>query len=117
NAKHVGIHFAHRIGAYVTAGVLIAFAVIAFRHGHKIGVIVGILVTAQVTLGVLTVLYRKPADIATTHQAIGALLLATTVVAALRMWRVYAQEPSHATAPAADPHSARPTPTSAPALP
>ncbi|MEM6315491.1 MAG: COX15/CtaA family protein [Planctomycetota bacterium] len=114
NAKHVGIHFAHRIGAYVTAGVLIAFAVIAFRHGHKIGVIVGILVIAQVTLGILTVLYRKPADIATTHQAIGALLLATTVVAALRMWRVYAQEPSHAAAPAADPH---PTPTSAPALP
>lgn len=88
-AHHVGVHFAHRIGAYLTAGVLVAFAIVALRHGHKIGGVIGVLVLLQLTLGILTVVYRKPADIATTHQAIGAILLAVTTVAALGMWRVY----------------------------
>lgn len=86
---HIWLHMAHRLGAYVTATVLLTFTVVALRHRHRFPLLVGGLVLVQVTLGVLTVLYRKPADIATTHQAVGAILLAITTVATLRLWRVY----------------------------
>ena len=48
-----------------------------------------LLVVLQVTLGVYTVLKRKPADIATAHQATGALLLMTSAVLLARTIRVY----------------------------
>ncbi|MGH7215290.1 MAG: hypothetical protein ACREIT_11055, partial [Tepidisphaeraceae bacterium] len=43
-----------------------------------------------VTLGVMTVLMRKPADIASAHVATGALFLVTTFVLAVRSMRLYA---------------------------
>jgi heme A synthase len=48
-----------------------------------------VLLAAQVTLGVLTVLYRKPADVASAHVAVGALLLVTSFVLAARAGRLY----------------------------
>jgi heme A synthase len=42
-----------------------------------------------VTLGILTVLWRKPADIASMHVAVGALTLMTTFVVLVRAMRVY----------------------------
>jgi heme A synthase len=52
-------------------------------------------VIAQVTLGVLTILWRKPADVATLHQATAALLLAwavwTTLIALRGVARVRAE--------------------------
>ena len=47
------------------------------------------LLLAQLTLGVLTVLLRKPADIASLHVAVGALVLVTTFVLAIRSMRLY----------------------------
>jgi uncharacterized PurR-regulated membrane protein YhhQ (DUF165 family) len=47
------------------------------------------LLVTQVTLGVLTVLWRKPADIASLHVAVGALVLVTTFTLAARAVRVY----------------------------
>jgi heme A synthase len=49
-----------------------------------------VLLLTQVTLGALTVLLRKPADIASAHVAVGALLLMTTFVLAMRSFRLYA---------------------------
>jgi len=43
-------------------------------------VILLVLLMAQVTLGVLTVLLRKPADVASSHVAVGALVLVTSFV-------------------------------------
>ena len=45
------------------------------------------LLLIQVTLGILTVLLRKPADIASAHVAVGALLLVTIWVIAMRAHR------------------------------
>jgi heme A synthase len=45
--------------------------------------ILGLLIL-QVTLGILTVLLRKPADIASAHVAVGSLLLVTVWVTAMR---------------------------------
>jgi heme A synthase len=41
-----------------------------------------------VTLGILTVLLRKPADVASAHVAVGALILVTTFTLAVRAWRL-----------------------------
>ena len=44
----------------------------------------------QITLGVLTVLLRKPADIASMHVAVGALSLLTAFVIGVRALRLHA---------------------------
>ncbi len=46
------------------------------------------LLLTQVTLGILTVLLRKPADVASSHVAVGALTLVTLFVLAVRAWRM-----------------------------
>jgi heme A synthase len=51
-------------------------------------VVVSALLLTQVTLGLLTVWLRKPADIASAHVAIGALTLVSTFVLATRAWRI-----------------------------
>ena len=89
----IWLHFSHRMGAYVTAAVLLWLAVHVMRRYRDErailvpGVLLGVLVIVQVTLGVLTVLWRKPADIATLHQATGALIVSTAAVMVARIWR------------------------------
>ena len=52
--------------------------------------LLGVLIAAQLTLGVCTVLYRKPADVASAHVAVGALVLVTAFVTAARAARLHA---------------------------
>lgn len=91
----VWLHFAHRVGAVVVSILTIALVTIAltkFRTNRWLlppALALIVLLLAQVTLGVLTVLLRKPADIASAHVATGALLLATTVVFTVRAMRCY----------------------------
>ena len=108
---HVWLHTAHRLGAYTTATVLLSTAGFALYRRRELGgghvgwpVLVGALVIVQVSLGVATVLLRKPADVATTHQVVGALLLCATAVTALRAMRAFA--PATATTRRPEPVSA-----------
>jgi len=90
----VHLHITHRLGAYTLAlvAVIVAGAMI-LRLGKTClfsrvgGCVLLTLLALQITWGVLTVVYRKPADIATLHQATGALLLMTSVVLTFVMWR------------------------------
>ena len=50
-----------------------------------------VLLLTQATLGVLTVLLRKPADVASAHVAVGALLLLTCFTIAIRAMRLYSR--------------------------
>jgi heme a synthase len=89
----IHLHFSHRLGAYLTSVVIIATAFhVWFRTRRaSISVVAAallMLVVGQLTLGVLTVLWRKPADIATAHQANGALLLAAAVLLVAMCMRV-----------------------------
>ena len=90
----IWIHFAHRIGAIcvtVAVGLLVGYTLIRHRHRGLLVpavALIGLLI-AQVTLGVLTVLLQKPADIASTHVAVGALTLLTTFVLLTRASRLY----------------------------
>jgi len=90
----ISIHFAHRIGAVLVTALVLTLTLTVFRK-HRRGGLFGpaitllILLCAQVTLGALTVLLRKPADVASAHVAVGALVLATSFWLAVRALRLY----------------------------
>ena len=93
----IWIHMGHRIGAILVTITLLAAITIALRHHRRerqlvrpAGLLI-ILLFTQITLGVLTVLLRKPADIASLHVAVGALTLVTTFVLTVRASRLYAR--------------------------
>jgi heme A synthase len=52
-------------------------------------IVVAALLLVQLALGVLTVLLRKPADVASAHVAVGALTLVTTFVLTVRSVRLF----------------------------
>jgi cytochrome c oxidase assembly protein subunit 15 len=84
----VAIHYAHRIGAYVTA-LLMAFVVAgAWRRGRSAATkaaatAVGIAVALQVSIGINLVLQGWPMWLGTAHNA-GAVLVVLSTVALLR---------------------------------
>jgi heme a synthase len=86
----IWIHFAHRVGATLVTISVVALAATIFLRLRRQpaftrpALAVLALLVIQVTLGILTVLWRKPADIASAHVAVGALLLVTTWVIAMR---------------------------------
>jgi cytochrome c oxidase assembly protein subunit 15 len=72
------------------------------RHEAKLirpAILLVLLLLAQLTLGVLTVLMKKPADVASAHVAVGALLLVTCFVLMVRSSRVQTM-PGRASLPA-----------------
>lgn len=88
----VWVHFGHRAGAVLVTAAAMALIVAAVRCGAR-GMrapawLLGVLLLAQLTLGVLTVLMGKPADIASLHVAVGALVLLTSFVLAVRSMRL-----------------------------
>jgi len=87
----VAIHFVHRIGALVTAAVLGFLAWRAIRTGRSsavrtAGVALAVLLVAQWTVGPLMVLKALPLELATTHNAIAALLVLTMVALLRFLW-------------------------------
>ncbi|HEY2588800.1 MAG TPA: COX15/CtaA family protein [Tepidisphaeraceae bacterium] len=91
----VWLHFGHRIGAVLVTVFVLALATMVIRRYRtqpKLLVpavlLIGLLLT-QLTLGVLTVLLRKPADVASAHVAVGALVLVTSFVLTARAARLY----------------------------
>lgn len=109
----VWVHFSHRIGAVlVSLAVIVLAGQVAWRHADR-GLIVRpawlltLLLFAQLTLGVLTVLWQKPADIASYHVAVGALALFVTFTLGVRAIRLYVARrvPAPAAAPMPQPAS------------
>jgi cytochrome c oxidase assembly protein subunit 15 len=94
----IWLHFAHRLGAIGVSVATIWLAVRLFlRHRSQRILVLSaaalcLLLLAQITLGVLTVIYRKPADIASAHVAVGALILVTCFSIAVRSMRLYSRQ-------------------------
>ena len=90
----VWLHFAHRVGAVAVTAAAVALVVRVVRRNRRellaAALALSALLVTQVTLGVLTVLWRKPADVASLHVAVGALVLVTAFVMAVRSARVNA---------------------------
>ncbi|HMO26497.1 MAG TPA: COX15/CtaA family protein [Tepidisphaeraceae bacterium] len=106
--EQIWLHFAHRVGAVIVSVLLIVSAILAFRCDRRAGLgmlTIGMLVllVVQFTLGLLTVYYRKPADIASSHVAVGALLLVVTIALLTRVARVHRSPRSAGAVHAGDP--------------
>jgi cytochrome c oxidase assembly protein subunit 15 len=90
----VWMHFAHRLGAVAVSVLALTLTIGVFRRHRRGGLLAPaiallLLLLAQVTLGALTVLMRKPADVASAHVAVGALVLMTSFVLTARAFRLY----------------------------
>jgi cytochrome c oxidase assembly protein subunit 15 len=92
----VWLAFGHRIGAVlVTVALLTVVTTVLRKHRlpglRGLAILLSGLLLLQITLGVLTVLLQKPADITSAHVAVGALVLLTTFVLAVRSMRLYSR--------------------------
>jgi cytochrome c oxidase assembly protein subunit 15 len=91
----IWLHYAHRMGAIVVSVTLIGLIVHIFRkHRDRSDLtipatVLAVLLATQVTLGILTVYWKKPADVASLHVATGALVLVTSFLVAVRALRLY----------------------------
>ena len=89
----IAIHFAHRVGATVAMGfVLAAAGHVLAHHRHRPelarpALLLMVVLPAQLALGAWTVLSGKQVAVNTAHVATGALLLVTAVVLGLRTHR------------------------------
>ena len=88
-ASEIHLHMLHRLMAVLILGLVLGAAVLSHRRlgaDHllsKIALLWSGLILAQATLGALTVLKYKPADIATLHVLFGALSLAAGAIGTL----------------------------------
>jgi cytochrome c oxidase assembly protein subunit 15 len=93
-AVQIVIHMTHRYWAVVTAALVGWLAVRLVRLGGQssrlrtLGLLLGVLVVVQVSLGVATVLSLKAVDLTTAHVATGALLLVSCVLTTLHTVRL-----------------------------
>jgi cytochrome c oxidase assembly protein subunit 15 len=89
----IAIHFAHRVGALlVCLGVFATVRHIWSHHRDRIelvrpALLLTALVIAQIGLGAMTVLSALHVWINSLHVVCGAVVLATSLVIALRSWR------------------------------
>ena len=81
NNDLITIHMLHRLGAILTATYLSIFAIFLMKHlaYRRIGIHILLLLVAQISLGVLNIIWLRPVGIALAHHAIGILLLMTLV--------------------------------------
>lgn len=89
----VAIHYTHRIGALVAAGIIIYYVMqlwarsdTASRSLNTIGVIILGLLIAQISLGISNVYFKLPLQVAVAHNGV-ALLLLFSLVSSLYMIR------------------------------
>jgi cytochrome c oxidase assembly protein subunit 15 len=89
----IAIHFAHRVGAIiVTAFVLATVGHVLYHHRSRAELrrpswLLAALVAIQITLGALTVLTGKHYIINSLHVVTGAMVLGTSLVLTLRVYR------------------------------
>ena len=80
----VAIHFVHRLGAIAAAIVLGWLSILAWRRGptpavRTAGMMLGVVLIAQLILGPVMVMRALPLTLATAHNGVAALLLLATV--------------------------------------
>jgi cytochrome c oxidase assembly protein subunit 15 len=100
-AWQIYLQFAHRVGGVFVTIAVCWLATMIFRSPARkhLSVLAGLLLlllVTQITLGILSVLLRKPADIASLHVAVGALTLVTTYIIAVRCARLFWPAPAAA---------------------
>ncbi len=106
----IAVHFAHRVGALIASGLILAAAGHVFYHHRRQSelvrpaVLLLVLLAAQVTLGAYTILTAKHYIINSLHVVTGASVLATSLVLTLRTHRARLTNALRAPAGATLPH-------------
>jgi heme a synthase len=91
----IWIHYAHRLGAVLVMLFTLAttiHVIRTYRSEERLrepAIILLLLVLLQASLGGLTVLMRKGVEVTTAHVAVGALVLAGSVLLAVRTFELY----------------------------
>ncbi|MET0225938.1 MAG: COX15/CtaA family protein [Dokdonella sp.] len=84
-AARAAIQIAHRIGALVVFGHVLATALLAWRRGlRRLAVLAAVLLCTQVALGIGNVKLLLPLPLATAHNGVAALLLLTLIALLVR---------------------------------
>jgi len=92
-SARAAIQIAHRIGALIVFGHVLATAVLAWRRGLRVaGALVALLLCTQVALGILNVKLLLPLPVATAHNGVAALLLLSLIALLVRTQPRLAQE-------------------------
>ncbi len=90
----VVIHMLHRFWAVIVGTLVLLFANRTYKLARMSralripSIAMFVLIPLQITLGAYTVLSRKEVDITTAHVATGALVLVTTVLTTLMIYRI-----------------------------
>ncbi len=99
------IHMIHRFWAVVTGVLVLTYAYRIYRHSKNVrkflipAMTLAFLIPLQIALGAFTVLTRKAVDVTTIHVATGALILMTSVITTLMIYRTIPHAtPAHKTA-------------------
>ncbi len=81
------IHWVHRVGALIIAGIVgaFAFALVRSKRWRGMGIGLATLLIAQILLGIGNVLLSLPLPIAVAHNGVAALLIAQLVMINTRM--------------------------------
>lgn len=87
----VAIHYVHRLGALVTAVVLLGLSIAAWRNGRyddlrNAGAVLAIVLVVQLVVGPLMVLDGLPLALATAHNGVAALLLIAVLHVNRKLW-------------------------------
>jgi cytochrome c oxidase assembly protein subunit 15 len=96
--SHIAVHFAHRVGALVVAVAVGGTVTQVLRHHgsepalRRPALLAASLLLLQVTLGALTIWSGRAVLPTTMHLVVGAALLATSLVLALRAGRLTAMQ-------------------------
>ena len=88
NTDLITIHMLHRIGALITATYLIGISILLLKEkSFRIiaSIILG-LIAAQLTLGILNILWLRPVGIALAHHCVAIVLLLTMITALVKAY-------------------------------
>ena len=87
NEALTAIHWVHRVGAMLTLLVvgLLAFKMLRMPALARAGIILVLVLSAQISLGIANVLLSLPLPVAVAHNAVAALLLLTLVMLVFRL--------------------------------
>ncbi len=115
----VGVHYAHRVWAIVVTAALVAWLVCVARRvgttpgfrGPAAGLVALLLV--QVALGASVIWSGRHPEVATAHQATGAVLLATAALLTMRLFALRAPQAEALARPEQDVRETRGTATTA----
>ena len=87
NSHLITIHMLHRIGAFITAVYLgiLGFKLLTYPTFKFIGFSILALITMQITLGILNIIWLRPVWLALTHHMVAILLLLTTLTLLIKI--------------------------------